>query len=55
MFSVLVLHNVMRKFSTSPLLAQMPEKEVMSGWITKVKHYVLPTYAATKTLMVSKR
>ncbi|XP_020901839.1 pleckstrin homology domain-containing family H member 1 isoform X2 [Exaiptasia diaphana] len=33
-----VLHNVMRKFSTSPLLAQMPEKEVMSGWITKVKN-----------------
>lgn len=26
----------MRKFTASPLLAQMPENEVMSGWITKV-------------------
>ncbi|XP_048586759.1 pleckstrin homology domain-containing family H member 1 isoform X2 [Nematostella vectensis] len=33
-----VLHNVMRKFASSPLLAQMPEKEAMSGWVTKVKH-----------------
>ncbi|XP_031572263.1 pleckstrin homology domain-containing family H member 1-like isoform X2 [Actinia tenebrosa] len=33
-----VLHNVMRKFTASPLLAQMPENEVMSGWITKVKN-----------------
>ncbi|EDO43015.1 predicted protein, partial [Nematostella vectensis] len=28
-----VLHNVMRKFASSPLLAQMPEKEAMSGWV----------------------
>ncbi|XP_068729703.1 pleckstrin homology domain-containing family H member 1-like isoform X1 [Montipora capricornis] len=33
-----VLHNVMRKFSSTPLFAQKTEKEVMKGWLTKVKH-----------------
>ena len=32
----LVLHNVMRKFSGTPLFAQVTEKEVMKGWLTKV-------------------
>ncbi|CAH3122183.1 unnamed protein product [Porites lobata] len=32
-----VLHNVMRKFSSTPLL-QASEKEIMKGWLTKVKH-----------------
>ncbi|KAK2561061.1 Pleckstrin homology domain-containing family H member 2 [Acropora cervicornis] len=33
-----VLHNVMRKFSGTPLFAQVTEKEVMKGWLTKAKH-----------------
>ena len=32
----LVLHNVMRKFSSTPLL-QASEKEIMKGWLTKVR------------------
>ncbi|KAJ7357395.1 Pleckstrin y domain-containing H member 2 [Desmophyllum pertusum] len=33
-----VLHSVMRKFSSTPLFAQVKDKEFMKGWLTKVKH-----------------
>ncbi|XP_022810522.1 pleckstrin homology domain-containing family H member 2-like isoform X3 [Stylophora pistillata] len=33
-----VLHNVMRKFSSTPLFAQVKDKEIVKGWLTKVKH-----------------
>ena len=33
-----VLQNVLRKFMASPLLAQVNEKAVMKGWMTKVRN-----------------
>jgi hypothetical protein len=36
-----VLQNVLRKFMASPLLAQVNEKPIMKGWITKVKYLQL--------------
>ena len=36
-FCFVVLHNVMRTLSTTPLFAQVEEKEAMRGWLVKVK------------------
>ena len=41
-FCFVVLHNVMRTLSTTPLFAQVEEKEAMRGWLVKVKRGSCP-------------
>ena len=43
----------MRKFSSTPLFAQVKEKEIMKGWITKVRYYSCKVYVVCCTLYLS--